>query len=173
MQCDNQITNILKWGQHYKYCSKVMKTQISNLINGSKEIRRSLTHSKYINAAQATSHTGYAGSERKVRQEIADKVIAENLNGLDVEMFGKTIHLERNSSLSGKTVYFSTKLNLADFRLISGYTENPFSKYEGSFTLIFNNDMTVELQMFSRRNSNSQWKHRGSLYVDEAFVTIL
>lgn len=150
-----------------------MKTQISNLINGAKYIRRDLSHSKYITASQATSHIGYAGSDRKVRQEIADKVIAENLSGLDVEMFGKTIHLERYSSLSGKTVYFSTVLNLADFLLISGYTENPFSKYEGSFTLMFNNDMTVKLQMFSRRDENSKWQIKGRVSIDEAFITIL
>lgn len=149
-----------------------MKTQISNLINGTKLIRRDLSHSKYANAGAATSHIGYAGTNNTLRQEIANKVIAENPNGMDIEMFGKKFHLDRSSSLSGKTVWFSTEINLEDFMLLSGYSENPF-KYEVSFTLTLNNNMTVDIQMFSRRNNISQWKHRGNVIIGEEFVTIL
>lgn len=149
-----------------------MKTQISNLINGTKLIRRDLSHSKYTNAGAATSHIGYAGTNSTLRKEIADKVIAENPNGMDIEMFGKKFHLDRSSSLSGKTVWFSTEINLEDFMLLSGYSENPF-KYEVSFTLTLNNDVTVDIQMFSRRNNISQWRHRGTVIIGEEFVTIL
>ena len=149
-----------------------MKTQISNLINGAKQIRRDLSHSKYINATAATSHIGYAGTNRTLRQAIVDKVIAENPDGMDIEMFGRKFHLDRSSSLSGKTVCFSTEINLEDFMLLSGYAENPF-KNEESFTLMFNNDMTIDIQMFSRRNSLSLWKHRGNVSIGEEFVTIL
>lgn len=149
-----------------------MKTQISNLINGAKQIRRDLSHSKYINATAATSHIGYAGTNRSLRQEIADKVITENPDGMDIEISGRKFHLDRSSSLSGKTIWFSTEISLEDFMLLSGYAENPF-KNEESFILTLNNDMTVDIQMFSRRNSLSQWKHRGNVSVGEEFVTIL
>ena len=149
-----------------------MKTQISNLINGAKQIHRDLSHSKYINATAATSHIGYAGTNRSLRQEIADKVIAENPDGMDIEISGRKFHLNRFSSLSGKTIWFSTEISLEDFMLLSGYAETPF-KNEDSFILTFNNDMTVDIQMFSRRNSLSQWKHRGNVGVGEEFVTIL
>ncbi len=149
-----------------------MKTQISNLINGAKQIHRDLSHSKYINATAATSHIGYAGTNRSLRQEIADKVIAENPDGMDIEISGRKFHLNRFSSLSGKTIWFSTEIRLEDFMLLSGYAETPF-KNEESFILTFNNDMTVDIQMFSRRNSLSQWKHRGNVGVGEEFVTIL
>lgn len=149
-----------------------MKTQISNLINGARQIRRDLSHSKYINAAKATSHIGYAGTNRKIRQEIADRVIAENPDGMDIEMFGTQFHLDRSSSLSGKTISYSTEISIEDFMLLSGYVEKPF-KNEGSFFLTFNNDMTVEIQKLSRYGVNAQWKYRGHVNIDEAFVKIL
>lgn len=149
-----------------------MKTQISDLINGAKQIHRDLSHSKYINATASTSHIGYAGTNRSLRQEIADKVIAENPDGMDIEISGRKFHLDRSSSLSGKTIWFSTEISLEDFMLLSGYAAPPF-KSEESFILTFNNDMTVDIQMFSRRNNLSQWKHRGNVSVGEEFVTIL
>lgn len=149
-----------------------MKTQIENLINGSKQVRRDLSNSKYINCARATSHIGYAGTNRKDRKEIADKVIFENPNGLEIEMFGKVFHLEPETSLSGKTIWFSTSINFEDFMLLSGYNEKPF-KNEASFTLSFNQDMTVCIHMFSRKNERGQWRYRSSFNIGEEFVTIL
>lgn len=89
-----------------------MKTQITDLINGTRDIRRDLSNPKYIDCPKATSHIGYVGTNFKLRAEIAEKVIAENPDGMDVEMFGKKFHLSRSSSLSGKTVWFSTEITL-------------------------------------------------------------
>lgn len=149
-----------------------MKTKIENLINGSKRVRRDLSNLKYVNAAKSTSHIGYAGTNHEDRQEIADKVIAENPEYMDVEMFGKKFHLDRYSSTTGKTVWFSTEISLADFILLSGYSDSPF-KHEARFVLKVNGDMTVEIQKFSRRNERAQWECRGYDIIDEAFIEIL
>lgn len=166
--------NNKKWGQHYKICNNVMKTQITDLINGTRDIRRDLSNPKYIDCPKATSHIGYVGTNFKLRAEIADKVIAENPDGMDVEMFGKKFHLSRSSSLSGKTVWFSTEITLDDFMLLSGYAASPFRQgKESKFGLEINNDMNVLLHKWCRANDKAQMKYRGYDYIDESFVTIL
>lgn len=149
-----------------------MKTQITSLVNGAKDIRRDLSNSKYINCTKATSHIGYAGTNLKLRAEIAEKVIAENPDWLDIELFGRKLRLNKHSSLSGKTVYFEAKITLDDFMLFSGYAIEPF-KHETHFSIQINNDMTVWLNKWTRRSEDTQWKYRGYDYIDESFVTII
>lgn len=151
-----------------------MKTQITDLINGTRDIRRDLSNPKYIDCPKAASHIGYVGTNFKLRAEIAEKVIAENPDGMDVEMFGKKFHLSRSSSLSGKTVWFSTEITLDDFMLLSGYAASPFRQSkESKFGLEINNDMNVLLHKWCRANDKAQIKYRGYDYIDESFVTIL
>ena len=151
-----------------------MKTQITSLINGAKHIRRDLSNPKYTDCPKATSHIGYAGTNLKLRAEIAEKVIAENPDVMDVEIFGKKFRLFRSSSLSGKTIWFSTEITLDDFMLLSGYTENPFTQSkESKFELEINNDMNVLLHKWCRANDKAQMKYRGYDYIDESFVTII
>ena len=151
-----------------------MKTQINSLINGTRDIRRDLSNPKYIECPKATSHIGYAGTSLKLRAEIAEKVIVENPDGMDVEMFGKKFRLSRSSSLSGKTVWFSTEITIGDFMLLSGYAEFPFKQSkECKFALEINNDMNVLLHKWCRSNDKAQMRHRGYDYIDESFVTIL
>jgi hypothetical protein len=151
-----------------------MKTQITSLINGAKDIRRDLSNPKYINCPKATSHIGYAGTNLKFRTEIAEKVIAENPDGMEVEIFGKKFRLSRSSSLSGKTIWFSTGVTINDFMLLSGYTEFPFKRSkEYKFELEINNDMNVLLHKWCRSNDKAQMKYIGYEYIDESFVTII
>lgn len=121
----------------------------------------------------STSHIGFAGTNYDERMEVAEKVISENPDSMVVSILGKTFELEKEQSLSGKTVWYRSEISLDDFMLISGYALPPFGKNEGKFYLQINGDMRVELQKFSRRNENSQWKFRGSKYVGEEFVTIM
>ena len=151
-----------------------MKTQITSLINGTKNIRRDLSNSKYINCPKASSHIGYAGTNLKTRTEIAEKVKEENPNGMDVEMFGKNFHLSRSSSVSGKTVCFAAEISHDDFMLLSGYVEEPFKdSKESKFELEITNSMNVLLHKWCRVNDKSMMKYRGYDYIDESFVTIL
>lgn len=93
---------------------------------------------------------------------------------MDVEIFGKKFRLFRSSSLSGKTIWFSTEITLDDFMLLSGYKENPFTQSkESKFELEINNDMNVLLHKWCRANDKAQMKYRGYDYIDESFVTII
>lgn len=150
-----------------------MKTQISNLINGSFEVRRNEEAPKYINAPRSTAHTGYAGSSYEERKKTADAVLTENPDGMDVEMFGSRYHLAREQSISGKTVCYKAEIRLDDFMLLSGYALPPFGKHQGRYYLKIDENMKVSIQKLSRRNDMAQWKYRGEDYVGEEFVTIL
>ena len=46
-----------------------MKTQIHTLINGSKNVIRNMEDDKYTTAKPATSHIGYAGTNRDRRHD--------------------------------------------------------------------------------------------------------
>lgn len=69
-----------------------MKTQIRELVNGAKRVIRDARHPKYANATRATSHDGYAGTDRKTREEVAGRVFAENGGTMRVAVRG--VHLE-------------------------------------------------------------------------------
>jgi len=141
-----------------------MKTQIKNLINGQKKVRRDLSNEKYT--------AGFAGTKNNERNSIAQKIIEENPAGIRIECFGRDFFLKRSQSLSGKTVWFSCEISLEDFMLLSGYKLEPF-EYESSFELSINPDMTVYLNKFTRKTPSNTWAERGHDAIDEAFITIL
>ena len=149
-----------------------MKTQIQDLINGDKYVRRNLEHPKYINAPKATSHDGFAGTNAAIRQDTAEKVIAENPNGMDVNVCGIGFHLEKHTSCSGKTAFYHTSISLEAYLMFTGRTVQPF-KGEGSFALSIGPDMRVTVSSHSRRNEFSQWKLRNQEEIGEEFVEIL
>ena len=150
-----------------------MKTQISHLINGQKDVVRDLNHTKYNNASPATSHIGYAGSSHTEREETANKVFESNPNTLTVNIKGIVVNLHQYSSVSGKTRYYSGTLTESEFMAILGLERKPFNKHEGGYSLEISSDMTVKLNKFSRRNENAMWKFRGSINIGEEFVIIL
>ena len=150
-----------------------MKTQISHLINGQKDVVRDLNHPKYNNASPATSHVGYAGSSHEEREEIANKVFDTNPHVLTVNVKGVVLNLHPYSSLSGKTRYYSASLTESEFMTILDLEHKPFNKHEGGYSLEVSCDMTVKLNKFSRRNENATWKFRGSINLGEEFIQIL
>jgi hypothetical protein len=149
------------------------KTQISALINGSKSVRRDLSNPKYINAPKSTSFGDYAGSNNEIRKSISDKVFSENGETLNIKICGINLILQKQSSGSGKTNWFSSQITEEQFIVIAGYERKPFNKHEGSYSITINNDMTVVLHKSSRRNEKCTWKFKGYDYVGEEFVTIL
>ena len=113
----------------------------------------------------------YAGSPIKLREEIGDKVRAENPDGLDVEIMGHKFHLNRHASYSGKTVWFSTELTSDEHELLMG---EPYpSNNEWRSALTIDSLMYVEVSRFMRRSEKAQWKQKASMYIGEEFVTIL
>ena len=149
-----------------------MKTQISNLINGYANVRRDETNAKYATAALATTpFSKYVGSPIALREEVGGKVLAENPDGMDVEILGHKFHLNRHASCSGKTVWFSAELTLEEHGLLMG---EPYpSNNEWRSALTIDSLMYVEVSRFMRRSEKAQWKQKASMYIGEEFVTIL
>lgn len=149
-----------------------MKTQISKLINGHANVRRDESHSKYATAALATTpFSKYVGSPIALREEVGGKVLAENPDGMDVEILGHKFHLNRHASCSGKTVWFSAELTLEEHGLLMG---EPYpSNNEWRSALTIDSLMYVEVSRFMRRSEKAQWKQKASMYIGEEFVTIL
>lgn len=150
-----------------------MKTQISNLINGSKSVKRDLSNAKYINAPGTTSFGDFGGTNTEIRKSIASQVFAENESSISIEIAGLNLILPKHTSTTGKTSCYEAAITEDQFMQISGYAMKPFNKFEGSYSLRIYGDMTVCLNKSARRNENSQWKFRGYDWIGEEFVTIL
>ncbi len=149
-----------------------MKTQISNLINGARNVIRDEAHEKYKYAKQATSHVGYAGANDNERQEIGACVYAENGDTLHVNVRGVELTLQIHKSMSGKSWYWSAYLTDEQYQQICptpiGVGDN-LHFYE----LGVNSDCRVYIQIFNRRNERQIWREGYTHNIDEAFVTIL
>lgn len=148
---------------------KVMKTQIANLINGQKNVARQNENEKYLNAKQATSHIGFAGTNRNERAEIASKVFAENGEILNVDFCGEKLAMKKGQSVSGKTQWYSVPINedlASRFVVIAGGNER-------NYTLTISNDCEVFISKNVRKNENCQWRLSYTQYIDESYITIL
>ena len=150
-----------------------MKTQISSLIDGRKDVRIDPTNEKYINAPKASSHTGFGGTNSKIRQEIGERVIAENPDGLRIKAFGKEFFLGKKTSTTGKTVWFAAELSAEDFALFAGYMPEFKEGVEISYFINISMDMYVDVYCQTRNNERSQWRQRRDEYVGSEFITIL
>jgi hypothetical protein len=147
-----------------------MKAQVSNLISGRKNVLRDLNHVKYSDAKIATSHIGYAGTNKEVRNRIAALVREENKDGLDAEIRGIDLHLNYEESISGKTCQWLTKLTADQYKALDG--ENAGASACEKFHIQINADCTVEIFRYKRNNERQQWKMTNWSYVGEELVTI-
>lgn len=150
-----------------------MKTQISSLIDGRKDVRIDQSNEKYTNAPKATSHLGYAGTNSKARHEIAERVIAENPDGLHIAAFGKEYFLNKKTSTTGKTVWFAAELSAEDFALFAGYMPEFKEGVEISYSINISMEMYVDVYCHTRNNERSQWRQRRNEYIGTEFITIL
>ncbi|HBV83565.1 MAG TPA: hypothetical protein DEB74_12415 [Lachnospiraceae bacterium] len=149
-----------------------MKTQISNLINGAKNVIRDEEHEKYITAKQAATHVGYAGTYAKERQEISERVYHENSDTLHINVRGVELTLQIHKSMSGKSWYWSVSLTDKQFQQIC-HTSIGVGENLRSYELEINYDCRVYVQTFNRKNERRIWREGYTHYIDEAFVTIL
>ena len=148
-----------------------MKTQISHLITGQKEVRRNLSHSKYLTAKQATSHTGFAGTNRMEREEVAAQIIKENFDFMTCNIAGVEVSLKASRSLSGKTVTYCSELTEEQYELITGH--KALYSNQVSFSIQINMDMTITVFKHTRKSNDAQWKIGTFDHIGEEFVTIL
>lgn len=149
-----------------------MKTQISNLINGSKNVIRFENHSKYQSASPATSHVGYAGTNSRERNEIAERVYNENGDNLHIIVRGIELNMPIHKSVSGKTWSWGTELSSEQYKAICGEPWG-IGKDLNSYTFTISDDCTVHASVYHRKNERQEWKHGYTYDIDEAFVTIL
>ena len=148
-----------------------MKTQITNLINGAKNVIRNMEDAKYMTAKPATSHNGYAGTNRDERNEIAAKVYAENGDALNITAKGIALTLPIHRSTTGKSWSWNCDLTEEQYTALGGtYTEGTLKSYALTMTM----SCEVILRSFTRKTEAAQWREVGPMtYLDESFIQIL
>lgn len=147
-----------------------MKTQISNLINGSKNVIRDMEDSKYMTAKPATSHIGFAGTNRDERNEIAARVYEENGKTLKITAKGIDLTLPIHVSTTGKSWSWGCPLTEEQYVALGGrYTDGTLKAYRIEVTM----RCEVILYSFTRKSEAAQWRCSNSTYLDESFVHII
>lgn len=143
-----------------------MKTQIATLINGRMNVVRDLTSEKY------EGFNEIVGTNSGIREEIARKVIEENHDGMDIEVKGVRLHLDRYASCSGKTIWYNVKLTNEQYIAIAG-NDFPDRRLEWCAYFDLSMNMIPRVTRFSRRNERATWKQKQDIVLDESFITIL
>lgn len=152
-----------------------MKTQICDLINGSKDVIRDLSSSKYAGCLAGTS-AEFAGTMIRERAAIAEAVKLENPEALRVNVRGVELVLQADrAKTSGRIVNYFSDITAAQWCAITGrgaeYLE--IYNFETSFIFRINADMTAEALIFARKSPCAMWRTRKYEYIDESFITIL
>lgn len=129
-----------------------MKTQITDLINGSERTIRNLNAAKYesnpigfYNFKENAPKLG--GTPLLERKALADIVDAENPGDMVITANGVDLTLTRYTSTTGKSWRWESKLSAAQFKAISG-KEAPVwfhARANNSYSIIINGDCTVQL----------------------------
>lgn len=147
-----------------------MKTQITNLINGAKNVIRNMEDAKYMTAKPATSHNGYAGTSRDERNEIAAKVYEENGDTLNITAKGIVLTLPIHISTTGKSWSWGCPLTEDQYVALGGqYTEGNLKSYSIQITM----GCEVMLYSFTRKSEAAQWRVSQYTYLDESFIEII
>ncbi len=149
-----------------------MKTQISNLINGSENTVRNLSASKY-----AANSVGFhnkpnvpvnGGTPTAERNEIALRVAAENPGSLHIRANGVELSLTRHNSTSGKSWRWEAEITSAQYASITG-SEAPVWSHKGarnSYGITVNMDCTVAVYATSGKKDCN-------VILGEEFIEIL
>lgn len=152
-----------------------MKTQICDLINGSKNVIRDLSASKYAECPAGTS-AEFAGTTIRERAAVAEVVKLENPEALRVNVRGVELVLQADrAKTSGRIVNYCADITAAQWCAITGRAPECLDvyKFETSFGFRINADMTAEALIFARKSPAAMWRTREYDYIDESFITIL
>lgn len=150
-----------------------MKTQISQLINGNKEVRIDASNPKYLNAPKSSSHIGFGGSSQKERDSIAQIILSENPECLNIRSFNKEFSLSIKRSTTGKSWWYETTISEDNFMELSGTMSRPHGAQETAYFLNISMDMKVSLHTSKRRNERCTWKTGIVIDIDESFIQII
>lgn len=146
------------------------KTQIKHLVNGDKSVYRDVKHPKYLGVKQ-TSLNQFSGSSPKERIAVRLKVLEENPKQMRVILFGREVTLERLLAV-GQVVNFVGEITENDFLLFTGNKSLPVLDRERKCILTITDNMTVQVEILTRRSENLPWRSKGWQYIDESFVSI-
>lgn len=152
-----------------------MKTQICDLINGSKNVIRDLSASKYAGCPAGTS-AEFAGTTIRKRAEVAEAVKLENPETLHINVRGVELVLQAaRAKTSGRIVNYCADITFTQWCTITGRGTEVLEiyKFETSFCFRVNADMTAEALIFARKSPAAMWRTRKYEYIDESFITIL
>lgn len=152
-----------------------MKTQIYDLINGSKNVIRDLNASKYAECPAGTS-AEFAGTVASERAAIAEAVKLENPETLRVNVRGVELLLQADrAEASGRIIGYFSDITPAQWCAITGRSAESLKiyKFETAFCFRINADMTAEALIFARKSPGAMWRTRKYEYIDESFITIL
>lgn len=152
-----------------------MKTQIRDLINGSENVIRDLSASKYAECPAGTS-ADFAGTVASERAAIAEAVKLENPETLRVNVRGVELLLQADrAKTSGRIVNYYSDITPAQWCAITGRRPECLEVYklETSFSFRINADMTAEALIFARKSPGAMWRTRKYEFIDESFITIL
>lgn len=152
-----------------------MKTQIYDLINGSKNVIRDLSASKYAECPAGIS-AEFAGTMIRERAAIAEAVKMENPEALRVNVRGVELVLQADrAKSSGRIVNYCADITPTQWCTITGRGSEYLKiyKFETSFAFRINADMTAEALIFARKSPVAMWRTRKYEYIDESFITIL
>lgn len=152
-----------------------MKTQIRDLINGSENVIRDLSASKYAGCPAGTS-AEFAGTVASERAAIAEAVRLENPETLRVNVRSIELILQADrSKTSGRIIGYFSDITAAQWCAITGRGSECLEiyKFETSFSFRVNADMTAEALIFARKSPGAMWRTRKYEFIDESFITIL
>jgi len=147
-----------------------MKTQISHLINGRKNVIRNMDDPKYVTAKLATSHNGFAGTNVKEREAVAEKVHRENTEAINIIARGVALTLPIAYSCTKKSWSWGCELTENQYTALGGtFTDGTLKAYR----LIVHMDCTVTLYSFTRKSEAAQWRQSNMTDLDESFIQIV
>ena len=147
-----------------------MKTQISNLINGSSNTLRNINAAKYANNTIGT-HNGQpntptmGGTPTTEREAVAAAVAVENPESMSIRANGVELTLTRHSSTTGKTWTWDADITGEQYAQIAGMAA-PTWKSGASYSLQILKDGTVALYATSGKKGFS-------VTLGEEFIEIL
>lgn len=151
-----------------------MKTQISNLINGSENTIRDLSSEKYIDNpigfyCGKNNVPQNGGTPMPERTAVAKAVAEENPSEMRVVARDITLTLSRHNSASGKSWGWQAEITPEQYKILTG-EEAPVWTHNNAvnhYALIVHGNCTVEV------DANDGGKKGHSRVLGEEFIEIL
>lgn len=117
---------------------------------------------------------GIIGSNHAQREEIGQKVLAENPETLKIEYKGRQYELKHQSSKSKKTHWYISAAQPIEVIQEILPTEPKLKEPENiMLTLYISGEMEAEWHIYHRKSENSKWRFCKPIEIEERDITIL